>query len=53
LLITDGPCCEGASPDTDGEELRAALLRKLGGATPNGDGVTRVPIAADGEEPAR
>ena len=41
------------SGDLTGVDV-AALLRKLGGATPNGDGVTRVPIStADGEEPTR
>jgi flotillin len=39
------------SGDLTGVDI-AALLRRLGGVTPNGDGVTRVPLTtADGDGP--
>ena len=39
------------SGDLTGVDI-GALLRRLGGVTPNGDGVTRVPLTtADGDGP--
>lgn len=41
------------SGDLTGVDV-AALLRRLGGATPGADGATRIPITtADGDQPAR
>jgi flotillin len=39
------------STDLTGIDM-AALLRRLGGTTGTGDGVTHVPVVVDGEKPA-